>query len=83
MMSFDTSTLNKSVTERYSIIGCHNKEVGYFKFEANPQAIQEFVGLRPKVYSVKEADDPEAHMRCKGTPKSSMELYVRHENYLR
>ena len=79
----DTSTLSKSVTERYSIIGNHNKEVGYFKFEADPQAIQEFVGLRPKVYSAKEADDPEAHMRCKGTPKSSMELYVRHENYLR
>ena len=32
---------------------------------------------------MKEADDPEAHMRCKGTPKSSMKLYVRHENYLR
>ena len=41
------------------------------------------MGLCPKVYSAKEADDPEAHMRCKGTPKSSMELYVRHENYLR
>ena len=32
----DTSTLSKSITERYSIVGRHNKEVGYFKFEADP-----------------------------------------------
>lgn len=79
---FDTSTLPKEFIEKYGIEGQHNKEVGYFKFEAEPYAIQEFVGLRPKVYSAREMENPEAHMRCKGTPKDSMKLYVRHENYL-
>ena len=79
----DTTTLSKSVIEQYSICGEHNKEVGYFKLEADPLTIQEFVGLRPKVYSMREMDNPEPHMRSKGTPRESMELYMRHENYLR
>ena len=79
----DTTTLSETTIQEYSICGLHNKEVGYFKLEADPLAIQEFVGLRPKVYSMREMDNPEPHMRSKGTPRESMELYMRHENYLR
>lgn len=78
----DTSPLKPAVVEKYGIIGEHNKEVGYFKPEADPIAIQEFVGLRPKVYSTREMNTNDAHMRCKGTPKSSMEMFVRHQNYI-
>ena len=78
----DTSTMNPDMVQKYEILGRHNKEVGYFKPEAEPTVITEFVGLRPKVYSTKEQDNPEAHMRCKGTPKDSMAMYVRHESYL-
>lgn len=79
----DTSPLSQILINEYGIEGRHNKEVGYFKFEADPCAIQEFVGLRPKVYSAREIDDPVAHMRCKGTPHDSMERFVRHEDYIR
>lgn len=79
----DTSTLSQDIITKYSISGVHNKQVGYFKLEVDPLVIQEFVGLRPKVYSMLEMDNPEPHMRSKGTPRESMELYMRHENYLR
>lgn len=77
----DTSPLSDEIKQKYNILGVHNKEVGYFKPEADPVAIQEFVGLRPKVYSTREKGSDEPHMRCKGTPKNSMELYVTHDKY--
>ena len=80
---FDTSLLKQFYIDKYGIEGRHNKEVRYFKFEANPYMIQEFVGLHPKVYSAKEAENPSVHMQCKGTPHNSMERFVQHEDYVR
>ena len=79
---FDISSFNPTVIEEYNMKGDHNKKIGYFKSETGSCFIKEFVGLRAKCYSYLIQDDPEYHMRCKGTPKSAMELSVRHANYL-
>ena len=79
---FDVSSFDPAVVEEYGIKGEHNKKIGYFKSETGSSFIKEFVGLRAKCYSYLIQDDPEYHMRCKGTPKSALELSVRHNNYL-
>lgn len=78
----DTSAFSRTVIEERGIRGDHNKKIGYFKSEVGSSIISEFVGLRAKCYSYTIQDDPEPHMRCKGTPKSAMELSIRHNNYL-
>ena len=78
----DTSAFSRDVVEEKGIRGDHNKEIGYFKSEIGSSIMSEFVGLRAKCYSYTIQDDPEGHMRCKGTPKDALELSIRHNNYL-
>ena len=40
------------------------------KDEAGGKIIEEFVGLRPKLYSIKMHEDKKEEKKCKGTKKS-------------
>lgn len=60
----------------------HNGEIGYFKSETGTKPIDEFVGLRAKMYSYVMKDEKEGHCKAKGVGKDAMRL-IKHENYLK
>lgn len=60
----------------------HNGEIGYFKSETGTAPIEEFVGLRAKMYSYIMKDETEGHCKAKGVGKDAMRL-IKHENYLK
>ena len=62
---YDTSDYLKD-HPLYSVV--NKKVVGKFKDECNGQAISEFVGLRPKMYSILKADETEIK-KAKGISK--------------
>ena len=51
-----------------------------FKDEAAGKQIEEFVGLRAKLYSYKMFDGDE-HKKCKGVKKSVVKKTITHGNY--
>ena len=59
--------------------GINKKVIGKFKDEACGKQIEEFVGLRSKLYSFKLAD--EDHKKCKGIKKSVIKKAITHEDY--
>jgi len=59
--------------------GVNKKVVGMFKDEAAGRQIEEFVGLRAKLYSYKLAD--EEHKRCKGVKKNVVKNNITHQDY--
>ena len=60
--------------------GINNKVLGMFKDEAAGKPINEFVGLRAKLYSYK-MDEGKENKRCKGIKKAVVEKSIRHEDY--
>ena len=60
--------------------GINNKVLGKFKDEAAGKPINEFVGLRSKLYSYK-MDEGKENKRCKGIKKAVVEKSIRHEDY--
>ena len=60
--------------------GINNKVLGKFKDEAAGKPINEFVGLRAKLYSYK-MDEGKENKRCKGIKKAVIEKSIRHEDY--
>ena len=71
----------------------NKKVVGMFKDEACGEQIEEFVGLRSKLYSYKMFDDElglrklfndhkSDHKKCKGVKKSTVDKTITHEDYL-
>ena len=60
--------------------GCNNKVLGFFKDEAAGKIIEEFVGLRAKLYSYKMFEGEESK-KCKGIKKSVVKKSITHEDY--
>ena len=58
-----------------------NKEVlGKMKDECAGRLIAEYIGLRPKMYSILEASGCNMK-KAKGVKKSTVERYIHHEHY--
>ena len=60
--------------------GFNKKVLGMFKDEVNGKVIDEFVGLRAKLYSYKMFEGEESK-KCKGVKKSVVKKSIRHEGY--
>ena len=60
--------------------GCNKKVLGMFKDEAGGKIIDEFVGLRAKLYSYKMFEGKE-NKKCKGVKKSVVKESITHEDY--
>ena len=60
--------------------GCNKKVLGMFKDEAGGKIIDEFVGLRAKLYSYKMLEGEESK-KCKGVKKLVVKNSITHENY--
>ena len=60
--------------------GVNKKVLGMFKDEEAGKIINEFVGLRAKLYSYK-MDEGKEKKRCKGIKKAVVEKSIRHEDY--
>ena len=59
--------------------GVNKKVIGMFKDEACGKQIQEFIGLRAKLYSYKIAG--EEHKKCKGIIKAVVKNRITHDDY--
>ena len=60
--------------------GCNKKVLGMFKDEAGGKIIDEFVGLRAKLYSYKMLKGEESK-KCKGVKKLVVKNSITHEDY--
>ena len=60
--------------------GCNKKVLGVFKDEVAGRYIEEFVGLRAKLYSYKMFEGKESK-KCKGVKKSVLNKSITHEDY--
>ena len=60
--------------------GCNKKVLGMFKDEVGGRCIDEFIGLRSKLYSYKMFEGEESK-RCKGVKKSVIKKSITHEDY--
>jgi hypothetical protein len=74
---FDLSNYPKN-HELYD--GVNNKALGKFKNES-PKQINEFIGLRAKLYSYTVDDENESHNKCKGVKKCVAEKNIDISNY--
>ena len=61
--------------------GANKKVVGMFKDEAAGKQIEEFVGLRAKLYSYKMFEGKKENKKCKGVKKNVVEKTITHEDY--
>ena len=66
---FDTSNFSQNHPSGIPT-GANKKVVGMFKDEAGGQIIEEFVGLRAKLYSYKMFESKKEEKKCKGVKKS-------------
>ena len=60
--------------------GCNKKVLGMFKDEAGGKIIDEFAGLRAKLYSYKMLEGEESK-KCKGVKKLVVKNSITHEDY--
>ena len=75
---FDTSDYPKDHSSRIET-GVNKKVIGMFKDEAAGKQIEEFVGLRSKLYSYQMAGVD--HKKCKGVKKIVVKKSITHEDY--
>ena len=73
---FDTSEYPTGLPVK---TGVNKKVIGMFKDEACGQQIEEFVGLRAKLYSYVMTD--KEHKKCKGIKKNVVEKTITHSDY--
>ena len=76
---FDTSDYSSDHPSGI-LSGINKKVLGMFKDEANGNIIDEFVGLRAKLYSYKMFEGEESK-KCKGVKKSVVKKNITHEDY--
>ena len=79
---FDTSEFDKNhpaINDFGFKVGVNKKVIGMFKDETGGKQIEEFVGLRSKLYSYKLHE--KEHKRCKGVKKSVVAKTITHEDY--
>ena len=77
--TFDTSDFDKNHPSGIPT-GKNKKVPGLMKDEACEKIIEEFVGLRAKLYSYKMFEGKE-EKKCKGIKKSVVKKNISHENY--
>ena len=75
--SFDTSDHPSGIPS-----GFNRKVLGMFKDEAGGKVVDEFVGLRAKLYSYKMFDGEESK-KCKGVNKPVIRKSIAHVDYRR
>ena len=75
---FDTSEYPKDHPSGIET-GVNKKVIGMFKGEAAEKQIEEFVGLRSKLYSYRIAG--EEHKKCQGVKKNVVKKTIRHDDY--
>ena len=76
---FDTSNFEKNHPSGIKT-GVNKKVIGMMKDEAGGKIIEEFVGLRAKLYSVKMHEGKE-EKKCKGIKKSVIKKTITHQDY--
>ena len=79
---FDTSDFDKNhpaINDFGFKVGVNKKVIGMFKDETGGKQIEEFVGLRSKLYSYKIHE--KEHKRCKGVKRSVVAKSITHEDY--
>ncbi|XP_065642665.1 uncharacterized protein LOC136074289 [Hydra vulgaris] len=78
---FDTSEFNPnhSAINNGFKVGLNKKVIGMFKDEAGGKQIEEFVGLRSKLYSYKIHE--KENKICKGVKRNVVKNYITHNNY--
>ena len=79
---FDTSEFNKDHPSISSVgfkVGANKKVIGMFKDETSGKQIEEFVGLRSKLYSYKLNEKD--YKKCKGEKKNVVVKSITHEDY--
>ena len=79
---FDTSDFDKNhpaINDFGFKVGVNKKAIGMFKDETGGKQIEEFVGLRSKLYSYKIHE--KEHKRCKGVKRSAVAKSITHEDY--
>ena len=76
---FDTSEYPKDHPSGIKS-GMNKKVIGVFKDEAGGKQIEEFVGLRAKLYSYKISGE-EDHKKCKGVKKAVVRKSITHDDY--
>jgi hypothetical protein len=77
---FDTSAYPKDHPSGIRA-GLNKKVIGMFKDEAAGKQIEEFVGLRAKLYSYKIFEGRE-EKKCKGVKKNVVENTITHDDYI-
>ena len=81
---FDTSEYPKdhpaTITAGFKV-GVNKKVIGMFKDEAAGKQIEEFVGLRAKLYSYKVLGETDGHKKCKGVKKNVVKKSITHDDY--
>ncbi|XP_022777822.1 uncharacterized protein LOC111319283 [Stylophora pistillata] len=79
---FDTSNISKDHPSGIQA-GVNEKVVGMFKDEAGGKIIDEFAGLRAKLYCYKMFEDGKEEKKCKGVKKEVVKNTIKMENYKR
>jgi hypothetical protein len=77
---FDTSNLGKSHPSGIPT-GVNKKVIGMMKLETGAKQIEEFVGLRSKLYAYKLAEDGDEEKKCKGIKKTVTRKEITFDNY--
>ena len=77
---FDTSNFPKIHPSNIPT-GINKKVIGMMKDEAGGKIIEEFVGLRSKLYSVRMYEDKKEEKKCKGIKKSVIKKTITHQDY--
>src|SRR5271166_2546905 len=77
---FDTSDYPKDHPSGIKT-GVNKKVIGMFKDEACGKQIEEFIGLRAKLYSYKMFEDGEENKKCKGVKKNVVKKTITHDDY--
>ncbi|XP_022784021.1 uncharacterized protein LOC111324675 [Stylophora pistillata] len=77
---FDTSNISEGHSSGIPT-GVNKKVIGMFKDEAGGKIIEEFVGLRAKLYSYRMFDDGEEVKKCKGMKEGVVDRTINFDDY--
>ena len=80
---FDTSNFNSKGHPSGIAVGKNKKVVGMFKDEVGGKIIEEFVGLRAKLYSYKMFESKKEAKKCKGVKQKVVEKTITFDDYKR
>ncbi|XP_022777425.1 uncharacterized protein LOC111318822 [Stylophora pistillata] len=79
---FDTSNISEGHSSGIPT-GVNKKVIGIFKDEEGGKILEEFVGLRAKLYSYKMFDDRKEKKKCKGVKQGVVDRTISFDDYKR